>query len=73
MTTIPVEKATLSVAEMATLVGICVNTAYTYLEDGTIPARKLGKKKWIISKDKIIRWMEDCKGNHKPGDPGWMK
>jgi len=32
MTTIPVEKATLSVAEMATLVGICVNTAYTYLE-----------------------------------------
>ena len=60
MTVETIETTTLSVAEMAKLIGISENTAYTYLENKTIPGRKLGKK-WIITRSLIIQWMNESK------------
>lgn len=51
------ESACFSVEELAAFLGICINTAYEYLESGTIPGQKLGKK-WLISKNAVILWLE---------------
>jgi excisionase family DNA binding protein len=47
-----IERATLKVSELATLLGISTNKAYEGLETKQIPAKQLGRK-WIISESEI--------------------
>lgn len=46
----------LTVAETAQLLGLSVNTTYGHLADGTIPARRLGRR-WIISRARLDAWL----------------
>ncbi len=46
----------LSVAETAQLLGLSVNSTYAHLADGTIPARRLGRR-WIISRTRLDSWL----------------
>lgn len=54
-----VEKATLSVQEVAIMLGINVCHAYEMLYQGKLPAQKLGKK-WIISRQQITDWLNNA-------------
>jgi excisionase family DNA binding protein len=51
-----VERAVYSVRELAELLGLAENSVYEYLDNGRIPARKIGKK-WIIGREKIHQWL----------------
>ncbi len=51
-----IEQATIKVSELAIMLGINKNTAYEYLENGTIPAQRLGRK-WLISKEQVLAWL----------------
>jgi len=52
-------KATLSVKDLADMLGIAENSAYEYLYQGLIPARRLGKR-WIISREQILDWLNNA-------------
>lgn len=53
-----IERTVLTVPELAGMLNINTKTAYSYLEQGTIPAFKAGKKHWVISKVRIEQWLE---------------
>jgi len=46
----------LSVADAAQLLGLSINTTYTYLADGTIPGRRVGRR-WIVSRARLHAWL----------------
>jgi excisionase family DNA binding protein len=58
MTITEIERETITVKELAGLLGVSAQTAYEYLVRGAIPAQKLGKK-WIISRKVVLRWLEN--------------
>ncbi len=51
-------RATLTVKETSELLGISENQTYEYLIQGKLPAQRLGKK-WIISRDRIMKWLDE--------------
>lgn len=60
MTTTPtIERATLKVRECASLLGISETMCYEQLNQGHIPALRLGGK-WIICKATILRMLENA-------------
>lgn len=56
---IKVECATYSTEELATLIGKSLVTTYEYLNQGLIPAHRLGRH-WIISKKQADEWLENA-------------
>jgi excisionase family DNA binding protein len=50
-------KPTLSVGELADLLGISVAHAYKSLSDGTIPCRRLGTR-YLISRYAVLQWLD---------------
>ena len=49
----------LNIDELCTILRIGRNSAYKLLQNQTIPNRKL-QRKYIIPKDSVIRFMEEC-------------
>lgn len=54
------DRATLSVKELAGLLGISENLAYCWLYQKKIPARQIGRK-WVISHEAVISWLNESK------------
>lgn len=52
----PPERATYTVAEVATLLGISAAVVYDLLNRGQIPARRLGSR-WIIARHRFHTWL----------------
>lgn len=64
-TVIPVEsgsnlyiKQTLTVPELAEILGWHEETVYQHLRSGRIPARRMGRR-YLISRDRITEWLRD--------------
>jgi excisionase family DNA binding protein len=47
-----------SVEELARELGISVALAYRHLNDGRIPARRLGRR-FVIPRNAVQRWLEE--------------
>jgi excisionase family DNA binding protein len=52
----PVVRATYTISEVCSLLGISRATAYTMLRAGEIPARRLGSR-WIIPRHRLDTWL----------------
>ena len=50
------EKATMSVQELADLLGMTQKAVYRHLKDRHIPARQLGRR-WLVSREVVMRWL----------------
>ena len=55
----PIEKETMTVGELATLLGISENMVYRELYVKHIPAIRLGRK-WIICRQGIMTWLANA-------------
>lgn len=51
----------LTIADLQEILSIGRNTAYSMVQSGTIPAVRVGHKKWRISKNIVIRYLEQEK------------
>lgn len=51
------QPGTITVQELATLLGWGVRSTYTHLRKGSIPAKRVGSR-WVISRKKIQAWLE---------------
>jgi len=40
-------------------VGVCQPTMLTLIRSKEIPARKIGKRRWLISKANLDKWLEE--------------
>lgn len=47
---------TLSVKDLAAMLGWSLRTTYVRLRDGSIPARQVGSR-WVISRRRITAWL----------------
>ena len=56
----------LNVAAVADLLGMSVKGVYKWIEDGTVPAYKLGGK-WFLVRDELPDALR--KGASQPGEP----
>lgn len=57
-TYVPVtEPGTLTVRELAVLLGWGERSTYSHLRKGSIPARRVGSR-WVISRKKIKAWLD---------------
>jgi excisionase family DNA binding protein len=62
------KKLTISVPEMAQLLGISRMTAYAAVRDGTIPSLRIGRRV-LISRAALDRWLaETNRGEAVPSD-----
>jgi excisionase family DNA binding protein len=52
----------LSVEEAADFLGLSLGSTYTYLRNGTIPARRAGKR-WLISRRALAEWLSSPAGS----------
>ena len=51
----------LTIADLQDILSIGRNTAYSMIQNGIIPAVRVGRKKWRISKNTVIRYLEQEK------------
>lgn len=51
----------LTIADLQEILSIGKNTAYYLIQNGIIPAVRAGSKKWRISKQAVIRYLEQGK------------
>lgn len=51
----------LTIADLQDILLIGRNTAYSMIQTGIIPAVRVGSKKWRISKQTVIRYLEQEK------------
>lgn len=51
----------LTIADLQDILSIGRNTAYAMIQNGIIPAVRVGRKKWRISKQAVIRYLEQEK------------
>ncbi|MBA3555127.1 MAG: helix-turn-helix domain-containing protein [Gemmatimonadales bacterium] len=47
----------LSVAEVATALGVSERLVRTVVANGDLPVKKVGRR-WVISRDGLVRWMD---------------
>lgn len=55
--------AIITVEELQEILCIGRNTAYLLLNDGTIPALRIGKK-WRVPKEAVLYYLSQWKKNH---------
>ena len=48
----------LNIEDLQEILSIGRNTAYTMLQQGIIPAVRVGQKKWRISKQAVIQFLQ---------------
>lgn len=51
----------LTIADLQEILSIGRNTAYSMIQSGIIPAVRVGRKKWRISKQAVIRYLDQEK------------
>lgn len=51
----------LTIADLQDILSIGRNTAYSIIQSGVIPAVRVGRKKWRISKQAVIRYLDQEK------------
>lgn len=51
----------LTIADLQDILSIGRNTAYSMIQSGIIPAVRVGRKKWRISKQAVIRYLNQEK------------
>ena len=51
----------LTIADLQDILSIGRNTAYSMIQNGIIPAVRVGRKKWRISKQAVIRYLNQEK------------
>lgn len=51
----------LTIADLQDILSIGRNTAYSMIQTGIIPAVRVGRKKWRISKRAVIRYLDQEK------------
>lgn len=51
----------LTIADLQEILSIGRNTAYSMIQNGIIPAVRVGRKKWRISKQAVIRYLDQEK------------
>lgn len=49
---------TYSVKEAAEALGVSINTMYQLVNRADFPARRIGSRKWVISKAGLANWVE---------------
>lgn len=59
---------TYTVPELADRLRLTVGTTYQYLRQGIIPAHRAGRR-WIISRERIARWLEEVGEVPQPEPP----
>jgi excisionase family DNA binding protein len=52
------ERLTLTIAEVAKLLGLSVNSVYVAANSGQLPARRVGSR-WLISRAALEQWMNE--------------
>jgi excisionase family DNA binding protein len=52
---------TLKVADVAKILGISLNSAYELFHNKDFPSRRIGKRRWVVSKSAFIKWMDNPK------------
>ena len=63
MESMPIQKTTLSVEEMAEVLGVSRQTAYNQIHRKDFPVLRIGKRV-LIPKGKLIQWINThCSGN----------
>ena len=48
----------LSVAEAAAFLGVEKKTVYTAISEGRLPARRIGRRRLVILRDVLLRWLQ---------------
>jgi len=43
----------------STYIGVCQPTMLALIRSKEIPARKIGKRRWLISKASLDKWLEE--------------
>ena len=61
MTVLDEYEDVLTIADLQDILSIGRNTAYSMIQTGIIPAVRVGRKKWRISKQAVIRYLEQEK------------
>ncbi len=61
MTVLDEYRDVLTIADLQDILLIGRNTAYSMIQTGIIPAVRVGSKKWRISKQTVIRYLEQEK------------
>lgn len=49
---------TYTVKEAAEALGVCINTMYQLVNRADFPAKRIGARKWVISKAGLADWIE---------------
>ena len=52
------EEVVYTVADVAQLLRLSVGSTYTLVRNGTIPAKKLGRR-WVIPKTRFRAWLDE--------------
>ncbi|NEW48280.1 helix-turn-helix domain-containing protein [Nocardia cyriacigeorgica] len=52
------EPATYTVDQVAALLGISRGMAYTFVNDGVIPAKRIGRR-WVVARAAFHAWLSD--------------
>lgn len=47
----------LSVAEAASFLGVNTKTVYVAISEGQLPARRIGRRRVVILRDALLRWL----------------
>ncbi len=47
----------LSVAEVAAFLGVNAKTVYVAISEGQLPARRIGRRRVVILRDALLRWL----------------
>ncbi|QIS00941.1 helix-turn-helix domain-containing protein [Nocardia brasiliensis] len=53
------QRATYTVQEVADLLGMSRNNAYRAINDGEVPAKRVGRR-WVVPRKTFDTWLEDC-------------
>ena len=60
---------TMTVDDLAVILGISVRSVYRALDRGEIPARRVGER-WVIYRPRIVAWLN---GDDAPADERHLK
>ena len=48
-----------NLTEASSYIGVCGPTMLSLIRANEIPARKIGKRRWLISKATLDKWLEE--------------
>ncbi|MEX0990644.1 MAG: helix-turn-helix domain-containing protein [Actinomycetota bacterium] len=61
------DRATITIPEVASLLGIGVRQAYAAAARGDIPAIRIGDRRLIVPTCALVRWMQEAAGTTAAG------